>query len=116
MLDVVRDRTTTAVSAWLSRQDAGWLAAIDVVAIDPYQGYANAVAAHLPDSTLVVDHFHAVKLANRMVDDVRRRVQHDTLGHRGRRDDPLYRVRRHPRSSMPTPSPVACQAAQPTRS
>lgn len=29
-----------------------------------------------------------------MVDDVRRRVQHDTLGHRGRKDDPLYGIRR----------------------
>ncbi|PZS24622.1 MAG: hypothetical protein DLM58_24350 [Pseudonocardiales bacterium] len=28
------------------------------------------------------------------VDDVRRRVQQDSLGHRGRRDDPLFRVRR----------------------
>lgn len=28
------------------------------------------------------------------VDDVRRRVQQDSLGHRGRKDDPLFRVRR----------------------
>jgi hypothetical protein len=28
------------------------------------------------------------------VDKVRRPVQNDTLGHRGRRDDPLYRIRR----------------------
>jgi transposase len=28
------------------------------------------------------------------LDKVRRRVQNDTLGHRGRRDDPLYRIRR----------------------
>ncbi|MCP5030947.1 MAG: transposase, partial [Actinomycetia bacterium] len=33
-------------------------------------------------------------LANQRLDDVRRRVQNETLGHRGRRDDPLYRSRR----------------------
>jgi len=34
-----------------------------------------------------------VKLATQVVDDVRRRVQQDTTGHRGRRNDPLYRIR-----------------------
>ena len=33
-------------------------------------------------------------LANGMVDDVRRRVQQETTGHRGRKTDPLYKVRR----------------------
>ncbi len=43
---------------------------------------------------LVVDHFHVICLANQALGDVRHRVQHDTLGHRGRKDDPLYRIRR----------------------
>jgi transposase len=38
--------------------------------------------------------FHAVSLANRCLDQVRRRVQSEQTGHRGRRDDPLYRARR----------------------
>jgi transposase len=33
-------------------------------------------------------------LANRCLDAVRRRVQSEQTGHRGRRDDPLYRARR----------------------
>lgn len=33
-------------------------------------------------------------VANRCVDKVRRRVQNDTLGHRGRTADPLYRIRK----------------------
>ena len=33
-------------------------------------------------------------LANTKVDDTRRRVQNETMGHRGRKDDPLYRIRR----------------------
>lgn len=42
----------------------------------------------------MVDPFHAVKLANAAIDDVRRRVQQETLGHRGHKDDPLYGIRR----------------------
>ena len=41
----------------------------------------------------MLDAFHVVKLATQVVDDVRRRVQQETTGQRGRRDDPLYRVR-----------------------
>ena len=47
-----------------------------------------------PDATQVADPFHLVKLANRKLDECRRRVQNETLGHRGRKDDPLYRARR----------------------
>ncbi|MCB9415677.1 MAG: transposase, partial [Actinobacteria bacterium] len=32
--------------------------------------------------------------ANSRLDECRRRVQNETLGHRGRKDDPLYRSRR----------------------
>jgi len=38
--------------------------------------------------------FHVVKLANSKLDDVRRRVQNDVDGHRGRTDDPLYKARK----------------------
>jgi len=41
---------------------------------------------------VVVDHFHAVRLANAVVDQVRRRVQQATRGHRGRKRDPLYGI------------------------
>jgi transposase len=43
---------------------------------------------------VVVDHFHAIKLANTVVDQVRRRTQQATLGHRGHKPDPLYRTRK----------------------
>ena len=41
----------------------------------------------------MLDAFHVIKLGTDVVDQVRRRVQQDTLGHRGHRDDPLYRIR-----------------------
>jgi transposase len=42
----------------------------------------------------VVDHFHVIRLANAALDEVRRRTQQTSLGHRGRKADPLYRIRR----------------------
>ena len=41
----------------------------------------------------MLDAFHIVKLAGAAVDDVRRRIQQETLGHRGRKGDPLYGIR-----------------------
>ncbi len=93
-LDIVAGRSARAVHEWLAAMDPEWLAGIDTVAIDPFRGYATGIAAHLGHATLVVDPFHAVALANRAIDDVRRRVQNDTLGHRGRSGDPLYGIRR----------------------
>jgi transposase len=94
LVDVLPARSATAVTGWLDAKSARWLMGIDHVVIDPYQPYATAVAAGLPDARLVVDHFHAVRLANAALDEVRRRTQQTSLGHRGRRHDPLYRIRR----------------------
>jgi hypothetical protein len=41
-----------------------------------------------------VDHVHAIRLANAVVDQVRRRTRQATLGHRGGKRDPLYRIRK----------------------
>ena len=35
-----------------------------------------------------------MRLANRALDDCRRRTQNETLGHRGRNSDPLYGARK----------------------
>ncbi len=64
LLDVVPDRTARAVSRWLADQGRDWLAGVTVVALDPHRGYANAVGVHLGHATLVVDHFHVIKLAD----------------------------------------------------
>jgi transposase len=47
----------------------------------------------LPDAELVADPFHVVRHAIAQVDLARRRVQNDIFGHRGRKDDPLYKAR-----------------------
>ena len=57
----------------------------------PYRAAFNAA---VPKARQVADPFHVVRLGNDALDEVRRRVQNQTLGHRGRKDDPLYRARK----------------------
>jgi transposase len=94
LLDVVADRTRAAVGGWLHDRSGDWLAQVATVALDPWRGYASALVAPLGHARVVVDHFHAIRLANAVVDQTRRRVQQATLGHRGRKQDPLYRIRK----------------------
>jgi transposase len=94
LLDVVADRTRAAVGTWLGARPRDWLAQVAMVALDPWRGYASALVAPLGHARVVVDHFHAVRLANTVVDQVRRRAQQSLLGHRGRKRDPLYRIRK----------------------
>ena len=61
--------------------------------LDPFHGYKNAIDDQLDDAVSVLDAFHVVKLGGQAVDEVRRRVQQDIHGHRGRKDDPLYGIR-----------------------
>jgi transposase len=56
--------------------------------------YRSVFDAMVPGATQVADPFHVVKHANAKLDECRRRVQNETLGHRGRKSDPLYRIRR----------------------
>ena len=94
LLDVVAGRSRNVLGNWLSERGQDWCDRIRLATLDPSAGYRKALTDHLDNATLVVDHFHAVRLANRAIDDTRRRVQQQTLGHRGRRTDPLYRARR----------------------
>ena len=94
LLEVVQGRTGKVYADWLAEQEQAWRDQIRTVALDPFRGYATALCCQLPDAVRVLDAFHVVKLANTVVDEVRRRVQQTTLGHRGYRDDPLYTVRR----------------------
>lgn len=94
LLDVVPGRSGTALSGWVLAQPAGWRDGIEVATLDPFRGYATALRTSLPQAVRVLDCFHVIRLGFAAVDDVRRRVQQESTGHRGRRDDPLFRIRR----------------------
>ena len=94
LLDIVRGRTAKAPTRWLLGRPRGWRAGIRWAVLDLSGPYRAAFNAAVPKARQVADPFHVVRLGNDALDDVRRRVQNQTLGHRGRKDDPLYRARK----------------------
>ncbi len=89
-------RTGAAVIDWLSERSEQFRAGVKFVAIDPAAVYASAIRTPglLPNATIVVDHFHLVKLANDTLTKVRRRVTWDLRDRRGRKIDPEWANRR----------------------
>jgi transposase len=94
IIDILPTRKYVDVAAWIDSQPASWKERIRFGALDMSNTYAAVYTVTLPKAAQVVDPFHLVQLANRSLDGVRRRVQTEQTGHRGRRDDPLYRARR----------------------
>jgi transposase len=94
LLDAVQGRSGKVYADWLEGQGVEVTVTVEHAALDPFRGYANAIRDELPDATAVLDAFHVVKLAGNALDEVRRRVQQETLARRGHKDDPLYKIRR----------------------
>ena len=92
LLDLVPGRSKKAYADWLDDRGEDFRKNIDVAALDPFGGYKCAIDDQLQDATAVLDAFHVVKLGTQVVDEVRRRVQQDTTGHRGRKGDPLFGI------------------------
>ncbi len=97
ILDVFEGRDARHLRAWMAGMPLEWLAGIQVVSVDPHEGYRNAVTgatSPLAAVTVVVDPFHVVRLANQAVTRCRQRIQQDTMAHRGWKGDPLYDIRK----------------------
>ena len=100
VLDVFDGRDAADLEQWAKRQPRELMAAIEVVCSDPHEGYRKGIASSKDRGVLganvrvAADPFHIVRLANRALDDCRRRTQNDALGHRGRKGDPLYGARK----------------------
>ena len=94
LIDLVEGNSAPDLRRWLDGQPRDWLASIAVVATDLAASYWAGLAGRLDHATRVADPFHVVRVGNRCLDTVRRRVQNETLGHRGRKADPLYRIRK----------------------
>ena len=94
LLDIVAGRTAQAPTRWLLGRPQRWLDGIRWAVLDLSGPYRAAFDTAVPAARQVADPFHVVRLANDALDEVRRRVQQQTLGHRGRKRDPLYRARK----------------------
>lgn len=94
IIGLVPGRSGACVEAWLALQTKEFRDGVTVVAIDPSAPYASGIRRALPQARIVLDHFHLVMLANKMLTDVRQRVQHEQQGRRGMKVDPAWAHRR----------------------
>lgn len=92
LLDLVPGQSGKAYAAWRDQRGDAFRKNVEVAALDPFAGYKTAIDDKLQDATAVLDAFHVVKLGTAAVDEVRRRVQQNTLGYRGRKGDPLFGI------------------------
>jgi transposase len=94
VVDVIEGRQGPELDVWLADQPKAWREGVEVTVTDLHEPFRKALAARLPNATAVADAFHVVGVGNRVVERTRRRVQQETLGHRGHKADPLYRGRK----------------------
>jgi transposase len=94
VIDLFEGRNAADLDAWLEARPEAWKQAITVTVADLHEPFRAAFGRHLAHATQVADPFHVTGVGTRAVDAVRRRVQNETLGHRGRKADPLYRARK----------------------
>ncbi len=94
VIDLFEGKSALKLRRWCAKRSKRWLKGVRVVALDLTETYRSGLNPHLAHATRVADPFHVVRVGNRMLDQVRRRVQNETLGHRGQKVDPLFRVRK----------------------
>lgn len=94
LLDIRPGRSAQVLRGWLQERDPGFRKQEQVVTMDGFAGYATAVDEVLPQATKVMGPFHVVHLAADKLTRCRQRLQRETQGRRGRKDDPLYKHRR----------------------
>ena len=75
VVEVLDGRSRSSVERYLRRLGDEARAAIEVVSIDPYEPYRQAIRAELPGARIVADRFHLVRGANTALDAVRRERQ-----------------------------------------
>ncbi len=94
LIDVLPTRDFANVARWLDSQPHHVKENLHYGCLDMSRTYNAVFRVVTPKATRVIDRFHVMRHAIGAVDAVRRRVQQQRLGHRGRRDDPLYRARK----------------------
>lgn len=94
LLDMTPGRSKKVLKTWLAARDESWRQKVEVVVMDGFTGFKSAAGEELPKAHAVMDPFHVVSLSGDRLDECRRRVQRETTGRRGRKNDPLHRARR----------------------
>jgi transposase len=77
VVEVLDGRSRRRVERYLRSLSEPQRRAIEVVSIDPYEAYRQAIRNELPWARIVVDHFHLVRGANTALDSIRRERQRE---------------------------------------
>jgi transposase len=88
LIDMVEGNTASDLREWCQPTTHRVAGGIKTVSIDLTDSYRAGLSPHLDHAVRVADPFHVVRVANRCLDQVRRRVQNETKGHRGRKGRP----------------------------
>jgi len=93
LLDMRPGRSAEVLRSWLQERTPDFRKHVQVVTMDGFTGYATAVDEVLPPARKVMGPFHVVHPAADKLTWCRQRLQRETTGRRGRKDDPLYKHR-----------------------
>ena len=103
VVEVLDGRSRRVVERYLRSLTDPEREAIEVVSIDPYDAYRQAIHNELPHARIVVDHFHLVRGVNTALDSIRRERQRQQAtrrpkgtrrsGYRDRWNPELYHAR-----------------------
>jgi transposase len=77
VIAVEKGRDSAALKRFFSRFGKERLAQVREAVIDMHEPYQQAITEAMPQATIVYDRFHLVKLLNRAIDDLRRRIQRE---------------------------------------
>jgi transposase len=75
VIEVLDGRSRPLVERYLKELPESYRRSIEVVSIDPYDAYRQAIRAQLSRATTVVDHFHLIRGANTALDAARRDIR-----------------------------------------
>ena len=106
VVEVIDGRSRRRVERYLRSLPGPHREAIEVVSIDPYEAYRQAIHNELPGARIVVDHFHLVRGVNAALDSVRRERQREPAG--AARKPPAAAGRALPGDQTSTASGTAC--------
>lgn len=77
VIAVEKGRDAAALKRFFGRFGKERLAKVREAVIDMHDPYQKAIAEAMPQATIIYDRFHLMKLLNRSLDDLRRRVQRE---------------------------------------
>jgi len=86
-------RSGTVYKSWLDAQSPTFRAGVKHAALDPFRGTPTPYVTASETPSLSWMPSMSFKLGTQVMDEVRRRVQQDTLHRRGHSDDPPYKIR-----------------------